>query len=180
MQLKAVFVQTLLIGAGLCQVQIVQKALQDITQGLTQLDNSIKALSDAQSGATVLQQASALLDTMKSAATSVKSSQELTLQDALGLQQAAQQLPAQAKTTIDDLVSKKSVLDQLGATQQAIQSLKDQKVASDEFGKIVVTKIPAIGQQIAQQQLDQISQTFDQGITGLGGTPGKRAVALVV
>ncbi|TLD07068.1 hypothetical protein PgNI_10599 [Pyricularia grisea] len=180
MQLKAVFVQTLLIGAGLCQVQVIQKALQDITQGLTQLDTSVKALNDAQSGAAVIQQASALLDTIKSSTVAITNAQELTLQDALGLQQTAQQLPSQANTTMSDLVSKKSVLDQLGATQQAIQTLKEQKVASQDLGKAVVTKIPAVGQQIAQQQLDQISQTFDQGITGLGGSPNKRAVALVV
>ncbi|EHA46221.1 hypothetical protein MCOR27_006215 [Pyricularia oryzae] len=180
MQLKTIFVQTLLVGAGLCQVQVINKALQDITQSLTQLDTSVKALQDAQSGVTLLQQSSALLDTIKNSTQAIQASSELTLQDALGLQATAQQLPAQAKTTMDDLVAKKSVLDQLGATQQAITSLKEQKAASQELGKVVVTKIPAVGQQIAQQQLDQISQTFDQGITGLGGQPGKRAVALVV
>lgn len=42
MQLKTIFVQTLLVGAGLCQVQVINKALQDITQSLTQLDTSVK------------------------------------------------------------------------------------------------------------------------------------------
>ncbi|TLD22041.1 hypothetical protein PspLS_07891 [Pyricularia sp. CBS 133598] len=180
MQLKTVFVQTLLVGAGLCQVAILQKALSDITQSLTQLDTSVKALSDAQSGVTLLQQSGALLDVIKNSTQAITNSQEITLQDALGLQGTAQQLPAQAKTTMDDLVAKKSVLDQLGATQQAITALKEQKAASIDLGKAVVTKIPAVGQQIAQQQVDQISQTFDTGITGLGGQPGKRAVALVV
>lgn len=50
------------------------------------------------------------------------------------------------------------------------QNLQQQKDASGALGTAIVSKVPAIGQTIAQQSIGQINTVLDQAITVYGGS----------
>jgi len=66
------------------------------------------------------------------------------------------------------LVAKKPELDKLGATSIAVDQLKQQKATAGDFSSAIVSKVPAIGQGIAQQSVDQVTQSLDGDCNSLG------------
>lgn len=95
----------------------------------------------------------------------------LSLTDALSLQQTATQLTTAANSTVQTLIQKKPVFDQLGVSAVVGQQLQQQKDAAGALGTAIVAKVPAIGQTIAQQSIGQINTALDQAITAYGAAP---------
>lgn len=102
--------------------------------------------------------------TIKASTTTIMGSDVLSLTDALTLQQSATTLTTSANTTIQSLITKKPIFDQLGATSAVAMNLMQQKTAAAALGTAIVSKVPAIGQSIAQSSIDQINTVLDQGI----------------
>ncbi|OLN93233.1 Cell wall mannoprotein 1-like protein 3 [Colletotrichum chlorophyti] len=178
MHFTNVFVQALLAGSAVAlpaslvskrQLQTIQGALTSVQDSLGQLDTAVKALSaqDPQSAANLLDASNKVQSTLKQGTTQIQGAQELSLTDALTLQQSAGGLTGAVQTAVTDLVNKKPELDKLGATSVAVDQLKQQKTVAGDFSTAVVSKIPAIGQSIAQQSVDQVTQSLDQGIQQL-------------
>lgn len=57
----------------------------------------------------------------------------------------------------------------LGVTAVVGQNLAQQKTAAAGLGTAIVSKVPAIGQSIAQSSIGQINTVLDQGIAAYGG-----------
>jgi hypothetical protein len=72
------------------------------------------------------------------------------------------------KTAVDDaftiVIAKKAVVDSLGLTQEVHDTLIIQKAAVNEVGVILITKVPASLQALAQSYIDQINASFDETI----------------
>lgn len=107
--------------------------------------------------------------TINSATSTVNAAQPLSLTDALTLQQSATGLTMSANQTVQALIEKKPVFDQLGVSSVVGQQLVSQKTAADGLGSAIVSKVPAIGQGIAQQSVGQITGSLDQAIAVYGG-----------
>ncbi|WQF84339.1 Putative Cell wall mannoprotein [Colletotrichum destructivum] len=178
MHFTNVFVQALLAGSAIAlpaslnskrQLQTIQGALTNVQDSLGQLDVAVKALSaaDPNSAANLLDASNKVQTQLKDGTTQIQGAQELSLTDALTLQQSAGGLTTAVQTAVDDLVSKKPELDKLGATSIAVDQLKSQKAVAGDFSTAVVSKIPAIGQSIAQQSVDQVTTSLDGGIQKL-------------
>lgn len=102
--------------------------------------------------------------TIQKANTDIGATDALQLQEAIGLQQTATDLTTSATTVVDDIIAKKSNFDMIGVSAQVLDQLKQQKDASATLGTTIVSKVPAIGQTIAQQSIDQITAALDKGI----------------
>lgn len=101
----------------------------------------------------------------------------LSLTDALSLQQSATGLTNSANKTVTALIAKKAVFDQLGVTSVVATQLQGQKTGAGALGTAIVSKVPAIGQSIAQQSIGQINTVLDQAITAYGGASAAAAPA---
>ena len=118
--------------------------------------------------------------TMQASTAKVNGAEALGVFDALSLQDTAQSLVASVNATMKDLAAKKPQLDMLGVTQVAVQSIQDQKTASKALGDAIVSKVPGVGQGIAQGSIDQINAALADGIKalsapGAGGQSGGSA-----
>ncbi|EJT70675.1 hypothetical protein GGTG_11698 [Gaeumannomyces tritici R3-111a-1] len=174
MQFKTIAINALLVGASLAQVAVLQTAIKQVQDALGKLDITITGLSDANSAANLLQSSADTKQVMDKATKEITGAQALSLQDALSLQSVQQPLIDAVTKVTDDIAGKTQVLDQIGATQQAIQTLKEQKKTAGALGDAVVSKIPAIGQGIAQQSIGQMTTLIDGAITKLGGNPNQK------
>ncbi|KAL8387191.1 hypothetical protein RB595_010092 [Gaeumannomyces hyphopodioides] len=174
MQFKTIAINALLVGAGLAQLQVLQTAIKQVQDALGKLDTAVTGLNDINSAATLLQTSTDTKQVIDKATKDISGAQVLSLQDALGLQSSQQPLVDAVTKVTNDIVAKKPVLDQIGATQQAIQTLKEQKKSAQALGDAVVSKIPAIGQGIAQQSVGQMTTLIDGAITKLGGNPDQK------
>ncbi|KZL79520.1 cell wall protein [Colletotrichum incanum] len=189
MHFTNVFVQALLVGSAIAmpaslkskrQLDTIQGALKNVQDSLGQLDTTVKALSaaDPNTAANLLDASNKVQAQLKQGTTQIQGAQELSIGDALTLQQSAGGLTGAVQTVVDDLVSKKPELDKLQATSIAVDQLKQQKAVAGDFSTAVVSKIPAIGQGIAQQSVDQVTNSLDGGIQKLSeGGAGAAAPA---
>ncbi|KAK2049047.1 hypothetical protein LZ31DRAFT_378719 [Colletotrichum somersetense] len=189
MHFSTVFVQALIAGSAIAlpaslkskrQLDTIQGALQNVQDSLVQLDTSVKALNaaDPNTAANLLDSSNKVQTVLKQGTTQIQGAQELSIGDALTLQQSASGLTGAVQTAVDDLVAKKPELDKLQATSIAVDQLKQQKAVAGDFSTAIVSKIPAIGQGIAQQSVDQVTTSLDGGIQKLSeGGAGAGAAA---
>lgn len=117
----------------------------------------------------MLQASQKIQMTMQASTTKVNGAEALGVFDALSLQDTANSLVTSVNTTMKDLAAKKPELDMLGVTQVAVQSIQDQMTASKALGDAIVSKVPGVGQGIAQGSIDQINAALDGGIKALSG-----------
>jgi len=156
----------------------IQKAITNVQTALGSLDTAVKALSsDPNTAAPILTASTGVQGAIKQATTDITASAVLSLNDALSLQNVATGLTTSVQTTVTDLTAKKAVLDQLGVTSVAVQSLTQQKTDSAALGKAIVSKVPAIGQSIAQQSIDKINAAIDGGIKALSASGNATAAS---
>ncbi|KAF4786035.1 hypothetical protein HER10_EVM0012768 [Colletotrichum scovillei] len=147
------------------QLSVIQGAVTSVQGALTKLNTAVQGVgNDVASAQPILAASTEVQNTLSKAATDIQGAQPLQLQEALGLQQTATDLTSSATTLIDTLVSKKPNFDQIGVSSVVLQNLQQQKTASASLGTAIVSKVPAIGQGIAQQSIDQITAALDKGI----------------
>ncbi|KAK8051852.1 hypothetical protein PG993_003237 [Apiospora rasikravindrae] len=169
MKLASFFLKATLAGVAYAQLETIQQAIGAVSDALGDLDTKVKAISgtDANSAAPVLQASQKILTTMQSSTTKVNGAEALGVFDALSLQDTANSLVTSVNTTMKDLVAKKPQMDMLGVTMVAVKSIQDQKTASKGLGDAIVSKVPGVGQGIAQGSIDQINAALDGGIKAL-------------
>ncbi|KAK1981579.1 hydrophobic surface binding protein A-domain-containing protein [Colletotrichum cereale] len=160
------------------QVAIIQGAVTTVQTALAKLDTAVKGVTnDVASTQPVLAAATEAQNAIAKAGQDIQGAQPLQLQEALGLQQIAGDLQTSATTLIDDLISKKPNFDTLGVSSVVLKTLQDQKASTQALGTSIVSKIPAIGQTIAQQAIDQIGAVIDKGIQAYSTGAAKPAAA---
>lgn len=158
------------------QADAIKSALMPVMKSLTDLDTAIKGLTtDPNTAAPILSASQSASSTLGDAATKINAADDLGIFGALGLQQTGTDLATMVQTTITDLMAKKPVLDQLGVTSVAVQSLQQQKSASGGLSTALLSKVPAIAKPIAKQSTDKIGKALDDGIAGLSAAPAAGA-----
>ncbi|ORY58837.1 hydrophobic surface binding protein A-domain-containing protein [Pseudomassariella vexata] len=179
MKSATILVEAALVAVALAQLATFQSAIGTVSKALTNLDTAVKSLDakNPNSAAPVLQMSDAVQTALKQATTQIQGSQTLSLTDALGLQNTATDLTTTVQSTVGDLVSKKPVLDQLGVTSVAVSTLQKQQSSSKALGDAIVSKVPAIGQGIAQSSIDDINNAIKDGVTKLQAPPAAGAGA---
>ncbi|CCF47684.1 hypothetical protein CH063_15975 [Colletotrichum higginsianum] len=147
------------------QVAIIQQAVTEVQGAITKLDTAVKGVGDdIASAQPVLAAATDVKAVITKAGNDIQGAQPLQLTEALGLQQLAGDLQTSATGLIDTIISKKPNFDKLGVSSVVLQNLQEQKSTTTSLGQALISKVPAIGQGIAQQAIDQISAVLDKGI----------------
>ncbi|KAK8080409.1 hypothetical protein PG997_008227 [Apiospora hydei] len=169
MKLASFYFKATLAGVAYAQLATIQQAIGAVSDALGDLDTKVKAISgtDVNSAAPVLQASQKIQMTMQASTAKVSGAEALGVFDALSLQDTANSLVTSVNTTMKDLAAKKPQLDMLGVTSVAVQSIQDQKMASKALGDAIVSKVPGVGQGIAQGSIDQINAALDGGIKAL-------------
>ncbi|KAK7956333.1 uncharacterized protein PG986_005555 [Apiospora aurea] len=169
MKLASFYLKATLAGVAYAQLATIQQAIGAVSDALGDLDTKVKAISgtDVNSAAPVLQASQKIQMTMQASTAKVSGAEALGVFDALSLQDTASSLVTSVNTTMKDLAAKKPQLDMLGVTSVAVQSIQDQKTASKALGDAIVSKVPGVGQGIAQGSIDQINAALDGGIKAL-------------
>ncbi|KAK8010817.1 hypothetical protein PG990_009782 [Apiospora arundinis] len=174
MKPASLFFKATLASVAYAQLETIQQAIGAVSDALGQLDTKVKAISgtDVNSAAPVLQASQQIQMTMQASTAKVNGAQALGVFDALSLQDTANSLVASVNQTMADLTAKKPQLDSLGVTQVAVQSIQDQKTAAKGLGDAIVSKVPSVGQGIAQGSIDQINSALEGGIKALSAGAG--------
>ncbi|KZL84484.1 cell wall protein [Colletotrichum incanum] len=165
------------------QAAVIQQAVTEVQGALTKLDTAVKGVGDdIASAQPVLAAATDAQNVISKAGQDIQAAQPLQLQEALGLQQIAGDLQTSVSGLMDTLISKKPNFDKLGVSSVVLQNLQQQKSSTQSLGQSLISKVPAIGQGIAQQAVDQISAVLDKGIQaysagGAAPAPGGGAAA---
>ncbi|EFQ32144.1 hypothetical protein CGRA01v4_08240 [Colletotrichum graminicola] len=143
----------------------IEKALAPVSASLTTLDNAILALDGGPATANNLLIASQQTQSATEQATvKIQSSGDLGVFRAARLRRTTDDLIDQTTTTINDLVSRKPVLDNMGVSGVALESLQKQKVSTVALTAALEDKVPRIGQRIAADSRSKIESVLDQGI----------------
>ena len=182
--MKFTLLTTLLAGSAIAAPSLHKRDLATIQQAIGTVQTALEGLGtavdavnaqDPASATGILGASTKAQDAIKTATTQIQGSEALSLTDALSLQQTATGLTTAANTTVQSLIAKKPVFDQLGVSSVVATQLTDQKTAAGALGDAVVSKIPAIGQSIAQQSLGQINTVLDSAIQtySAGGATGE-------
>jgi len=170
MQIKAIL-SLALCGSALAGVvrrdlQTISGALGNIQKSVSTLDTDIKAISGQPSDVQKIQADNMMVQqTLQQSTQMVMGTQPISLNDAITLQQTAGGLTTAVMTTVMDLTAKKAqIMMAPGGKDMVLQGLMQQKTAANGFAQAVVSKVPALAQNIATQQTGQISAAFDMGI----------------
>ncbi|KAK1988801.1 hypothetical protein LZ30DRAFT_744766 [Colletotrichum cereale] len=143
----------------------IEKALAPVSESLTNLDTAILALD----GGPVTAQ-NLLVASQQSQAATEKATVEIQSAGDLGpfraarLRRTTDDLIDQTTTTVGDLVSRKPILDNIGASGVALDSLQKQKVSTMALTTALEDKVPRVGQRIAAEGRSQIESVLDQAI----------------
>ncbi|KAF2670476.1 hypothetical protein BT63DRAFT_439507 [Microthyrium microscopicum] len=157
---------TALAGPVRRDLQTINGALGNIQKSVMQLDTDIKTISGQPGDVQKIQTDNMMVQqTLQQSTTMVMATDAISLNDAITLQQTAGGLTTQVMTTVMDLTAKKAQINMIpGAKDMVVQGLMQQKTAANSFAMAVVSKVPALAQNIATQQTGQISAAFDMGI----------------
>jgi hypothetical protein len=144
----------------------IQGALGDIQKSITALDTDIKSITGTQDDAAKLaKSADTVTKTLQASTETVKKSEALALNDAVGLQTTGNMLTTSVMTTITDLIAKKpQIMMVQGGPAQVVKTLTDAKTQGNSLADAIVSKVPAVAQNIAKQSIMQLAASFDMGI----------------
>ncbi|TQN67649.1 hypothetical protein CSHISOI_07799 [Colletotrichum shisoi] len=143
----------------------IERALAPVSESLANVDAAILSLDGGPVTANNLlifsQQAQVATD---QATVQVQAVDELSAFRAARLRRTTDALIDQTTTTVGDLVSRKPILDNLGVSGVALESLQRQKISSMALTAALEEKVPRVGQRIAAEGRLQLESVLDQGI----------------
>jgi len=152
-------------------------AFSAVGSAISDFDTSVLALtptSDIPSAITDLTaKSNAIVDALNTGSTNINASAVLSLTDSLSLLNLSNQLVATTNTTINDLISKKSIIDTANEDAFVVTQLTAVKSATQGFIAAIVAHVPSAVQSIAQSQATQVITVLNTGITTFGGTVSK-------
>ncbi|KAH7175221.1 cell wall protein [Dactylonectria macrodidyma] len=127
----------------------VTEVLSDVSSGIESLDSAVQSFSG--DAGPVQDAAESLVSTINNGKSQVDDSDNLTLGDALGLQDPVQALTEKAQTLTNDLKAQKSAIEAAGlcsTTRSQISSIND---ASQGLIDSIISKVPEAAQSIAKE-----------------------------
>ncbi|WQF85706.1 Putative Cell wall mannoprotein [Colletotrichum destructivum] len=143
----------------------IERALAPVSESLANVDAAILSLDGGPVTANNLlifsQQAQVATD---QATVQIQAVDELGAFRAARLRRTTDALIDQTTTTVGDLVSRKPILDNLGVSGVALESLQRQKISSMALTAALEEKVPRVGQRIAAEGRLQLESVLDQGI----------------
>lgn len=158
-------------------------AFAAIGSAISNFDTSILALTPTSDITTAIAdlttKSNEVLDALNTGATNINATSVLSLTDSLSLLNLSNQLVATTNTTINDLISKKSIIDAANEDAFVVTQLTAVKSATQGFIGAIVTHVPSAVQSIANSQAQQVITVLDSGITAFGGTVAKVRRTLV-
>ncbi|KAL0930507.1 cell wall protein [Colletotrichum truncatum] len=161
-------------------LDVIENALAPVSQSLAQVDAAVLALDGGAVTANNLlvfsQQAQATTD---QATFQIQSAGDLGPIRAARLRRITDGLLDQTTTTVGDLVSRKPILDNLGVSSVALDSLQRQKISTMALSAAIEEKVPRVGQRIAEEDRVQLESILDQGISAYS-QPAVQAVPVTV
>ncbi|KAK2023711.1 hypothetical protein LX32DRAFT_644320 [Colletotrichum zoysiae] len=149
----------------------IQAALNTINAALQGLDNSVKSTKAITigSGIQLLGGVTGVKSAIEDATTQVQASGVLNAKDSRNLKAATDALTNNVKVTINDVVAKKSLVDNLGVTPLVAVALQDQKTASTALAQTIVSKVPIEMRSDAQISANALSNVLNEGISIFNG-----------
>jgi len=148
----------------------VTQVLSTISQQVDSLDTAVKGFSGDISA--VQSASSELLSTIKSGTSKVAGTSPLTLNEATTVAGSVTGLNSSVATVVSDLISKKSAIVAAGQGGAILQSLQDQKSASQALADAITSKVPTELQAVATQLSSGIASSLQSGIDAFQGTGG--------
>ncbi|KAK7439452.1 hypothetical protein CaCOL14_008108 [Colletotrichum acutatum] len=143
----------------------IERALAPVSESLANVDAAVLSLDGGPVTANNLlifsQQAQVATD---QATVDIQSAGDLGAFRAARLRRTTDALIDQTTVTVNDLVSRKPVLDNLGVSGVALESLQRQKISSMALTAALEEKVPRVGQRIAAEGRAQIESVMDQAI----------------
>jgi len=159
-------------------LQAFKDAFGAVSSALTTFDTAIQALTPSTDVGAVLpdltDKSNAIVTVLQSGTTSISAQPVLSLTDAVSLLSLSSTLTGNANATVNDLISKKSIIDAAGQDAFVVTQLTNVKTASQAFIAAVVSKVPDSVKSIANSQASQVITALNRGITAFGGTVTRR------
>jgi len=160
-----------------------QTAFAAVGSALSTFDTDVLTLTASSDVPTVITQlttdANGILSALNTGATNINATTALSLTDAINLLSLSNTLVATANTTINDLISKKPIIDAANEDAFVVTQLQAVKAATYGFIGAVTSQVPSAVQSIAANQAGQVITVLNSGITAFGGTITKRVVRRV-
>ncbi|KFH43078.1 hypothetical protein ACRE_061930 [Hapsidospora chrysogenum ATCC 11550] len=126
----------------------VSEVLNTVGSDILELDSAVKAFNGEPGP--LEQAAQALLDSIKQGTQTIGTADDMTLGDALALQDPVKNLGEDAKVLTEDLKAKKPVIQQAGLCDTTLQQVTQIKDASEALIDAAISKLPGIAQGIAE------------------------------
>ncbi|KDN68609.1 hypothetical protein CSUB01_10482 [Colletotrichum sublineola] len=143
----------------------IEIALEPVFGTISAVDLAVVNLDGTTVAANKLYTASQEIKTTVDKATiTVRAAGDLTVSKAMKLRKSTDTLAAQTKTTLDDLVSRKPILDKLGFSSLAMETLLKQEASTMALSEALSEKVPKIGQQMAASDKSNMEMMFNKAI----------------
>ncbi|KAL3956740.1 hypothetical protein ACCO45_009586 [Purpureocillium lilacinum] len=146
--------------AGVRDLATVTGVISNVGNEIDNLDKAAKAFSGDQKP--VVAAAEKLIQALKDGKTKVAGSDDLSLADALGLQEPVKALQAKGETLEKDFKAKRSEVEKAGACGTVRQNLGDINENSQALISAVVSKVPKDAQAIAKSLADGLTKVLNQ------------------
>ncbi|TDZ18249.1 hypothetical protein Cob_v009091 [Colletotrichum orbiculare MAFF 240422] len=161
-------------------LDVIESALAPVSLSLAQVDSAVLALDGGPVTANNLLVFSQQAQTATDQATlQIQATGDLGPIRAARLRRITDGLLDQTTTTVNDLVSRKPILDNLGVSGVALESLQRQKISTMALTGALSEKVPRIGQRIAEEDSVQLQSILDTGISAYS-QPAVAAVPVAV
>ncbi|KAK2040631.1 hypothetical protein LZ31DRAFT_603854 [Colletotrichum somersetense] len=143
----------------------IETALSPVFGALSAVDSAVVSLDGTALAAQRLYDASqGVQATVDEATITVRATGPLSVSHSLKLRKSTDTLASQTKTTLDDLVSHKSILDTLGFSSTVLLSLEQQEAATMALSEALAEKVPMIGQPEAASDKSNMEAMFTKAI----------------
>ncbi|GKT41256.1 uncharacterized protein ColSpa_01437 [Colletotrichum spaethianum] len=160
----------------------IQATLAPIFASLQNVDVAVLGLGTPASAANLLAASQQVQVSLNQATVNVRAIGDLSAAKSLKLRQTTDSLASQTRSTLNDLVARKPILDQLGVSNVALQSLQQQRVATMSLSQALAEKVPRVGQKDATADQISLQAIFNQAIAAFSipATPGAAVPAPAV
>lgn len=127
-----------------------ERVLDNVDTGLKNLDTVVKAYTSGP-GTSVINSANQLVTTINTGKTTIDGQPQLSLSEALALQDPVEVLTASAKTLVDDLTAKRPLFISNNLCTTSRDLVGKISTAANSLINAVVAKVPSAAQGIAER-----------------------------
>ncbi|KAJ3548451.1 hypothetical protein NM208_g998 [Fusarium decemcellulare] len=141
-------------------VATVTEVLSDVGSGIDKLDSTVKSLPGDPDP--VVDAAESLVSVINDGKAKVDKSDDLSLADALALQDPVQDLTKKAETLTENLKAKRSGIQEAGLCSTTRSQVSDINEASQKLIDSVVSKVPEAAQSIAKDLASDLTNVLNE------------------